>query len=407
METFFYLVQKSKIRTIRFLLIVLGFIFFICGKINSQNLLPNPSFETAAWAQANSGSADWVSGPSNVFGIENARTGVKYMGESMGTPAISGSDFREYIKANLTSALIPGNTYECSIWVSLSENYGDYAQNKIGFATTNVNPFYAFSNAPIPLTPVYATNSIITQKVGWTQVSGTFIAGAADTWVIIGNFNSQASTTWSYVGPGASFYYGYYFMDDACLGPPGSCGVILPIEMLSFSGKADGRSIILDWKTATELNCHYFIVERSIDGISFESLDKVKGNGTSQVEHNYQYTDTKPNYGKINYYRLREVDFDGTSHYSQIISIAPKGVLNVYINMFPVPAQENITIEFNGDDEPATLNVYNSLGMLVIERNASGSEKIELNNLQAGTYHAVLQNQYQTIAKKFLVLGKQ
>ena len=307
-------------------------------KLSSQNLLPNPSFETAAWPNANVGSVDWVTGPTNVFGTENARTGTRFMGESMGrSPAGGATDYREYIKNSLTTPLIPGNTYECSIWVSLSENYGSYACNRIGFATTNVNPNYAFSNGPIPLTPVYTTPTIMTNKVGWSQVFGTFVATAADTWVIVGNFNTVATTSWSYVGPATSFYYGYYFMDDVCLGPPGACGIVLPVEMLSFEGRSENRKVKLNWKTSSELNCDYFIIERSNDGKTFEQIGKVSGNGTTHTQENYAFTDEVPVHGQVNYYRLREYDFDSKSHFSDMVAIEPKGDMNVFVKAFPVP----------------------------------------------------------------------
>src|SRR4051812_23815973 len=131
-------------------------LFFVFGNSSAQNLATNPSFEGSPWADANSGSADWNSGPSNVFGTENPRTGVKYMGISMGRSPLAGSDFREYVKTPLLSALVPSQTYEVCVYVSLSENYGDYACNKIGFVTSTTSPFYAFNTSPIPLTPVYA-----------------------------------------------------------------------------------------------------------------------------------------------------------------------------------------------------------------------------------------------------------
>lgn len=372
---------------------------------HTQNLVNNPSFETAAWADANTGSVDWLTGPTNVFGTENARTGTRYMGESMGrSPAGGATDFREYIKNSLTAALIPSNTYECSIWVSLSENYGSYACNKIGFVTTNVNPFYAFSNAPIPLTPVYAAPAVITNKTGWTQVVGTFVATSADTWVMVGNFNSVASTTWSYVGPATGFYYGYYFMDDVCLGPPGACGVILPVEMLSFEGKLINRNVILNWKTATELNCDYFIAERSTDGKTFEAIGKTEGNGTSNQVRKYDFTDIAPVYGKTNYYRLKEVDFKGKTQYSNIIAIEPTGEMNSYLNVFPVPSDTKINIELDANGQNSILMIYNAEGEMVFNKANSGHSKVTINQLIQGNYAAVLiGNDGTTITKKFII----
>lgn len=372
----------------------------------AQNLIPNPSFETAGWAQANSGSADWLTGPTNVFGAENARTGTRYMGESMGrSPAGGATDFREYIKNSFTTPLIPGNTYECSIWVSLSENYGTYACNSIGFVTTIANPFYAFSNAPIPLTPVYATPSVITNKTGWTQVFGTFVATSADAWVIIGNFNTQAATTWQYVGPASSFYYGYYFMDDACLGPPGACGIVLPVELLAFNGKAENRKVELDWKTASELQCNYFVVERSTNGKTFEEVGRVNGNGTSQTEHNYAFTDNAPVYGKTSYYRLHQFDKNGQSHYSTMVAIEPKGEMNVYINVYPVPANNELNIELNSDNKVCNLIIMNSAGIVIYNQDFDCYQNIKLNNLAVGNYIAVLNtSEGKTISRKFMVI---
>lgn len=386
----------------------LTFLLLFTITLKAQNLVTNPSFEAGAWPQANSGSADWLTGPTNVFGAENARTGTRYEGESFGqSPAGGPTDFREYIKNTLTTALVPGNTYECSIWVSLSDNYGSYACNSIGFATTTFNPFYAFTQGPIPLTAVYANPGIITSKTGWTQVAGTFVASAADIWVTIGNFNTQAGTSWVFVGPPNGFYYGYYFMDDVCLGPPGACNIILPVELLSFNGKSENRKVKLNWKTATELNCLFFRIERSTDGKTFEEIGKVNGNGTTNSEQFYQFTDENPQYGKVNYYRLREFDTDGKNNYSNMIAIESSGDMNVYINVFPVPAEDNLTIEFNANNQNSVLSIYDSRGNLVNEKSSSGYDKTELSNFKAGYYMAVLlSSDGKTITKKFLVTGQ-
>lgn len=401
---FFRINTTSKLITVNS---ILAFLFYSISA-SSQNLLPNPSFETAAWPNANNGSVDWVTGPTNVFGAENARTGTRFMGESMGrSPAGGATDFREYIKNSLTTPLIPGNTYECSIYVSLSENYGSYACNNIGFVTTATSPLYGFNNAPIPLTPVYATPTTMTSKTGWTQVFGTFVATAADSWVTIGNFNTQNGTTWSYVGPATGFYYGYYFMDDVCLGPPGACGIILPVELLSFTGKTANKKVDLAWKTATELNCLFFKIERSHDGKIFEEIGRVNGNGTTNSIQNYKFTDEDPENGKINYYRLREYDVNGKSNFSNMIAIEASGDMNTFINAFPIPAQDKVTLEFNGNDQSSTIYVYNAKGSLILKKEATGYEKTEISDLQSGYYMAVLvSSEGKTITKKFVVSGE-
>jgi len=108
---------------------------------------------------------------------------------------------------------------------------------------------------------------------------------------------------------------------------------VLPVELLSFSAKENGENVWLSWTTASEKNNDYFEVERSIDGRSFDYLDQVKGAGTTTLARHYQTNDKNPING-INYYRLKQVDFDGTTTYSEIVSIE---VTSEKIELFPNP----------------------------------------------------------------------
>jgi hypothetical protein len=109
--------------------------------------------------------------------------------------------------------------------------------------------------------------------------------------------------------------------------------VSLPIELLSFRGTTDNVKNYLYWKTASEINNDYFTLERSFDGIYFEPLTRVEGVGNSTQLINYSYIDDNPE-NIINYYRLKQTDYNGNSSYSNIISInnlPTKKVVN-YIN---------------------------------------------------------------------------
>jgi hypothetical protein len=95
----------------------------------------------------------------------------------------------------------------------------------------------------------------------------------------------------------------------------------VPIELLKFSGKVQNKSALLTWTTLTEQNNNYFIVERSGDGINYSPIsDNINGAGSSISTHDYSFTDTNPLPG-VNYYRLQQVDFNGTTVYSYAISI--------------------------------------------------------------------------------------
>jgi len=96
--------------------------------------------------------------------------------------------------------------------------------------------------------------------------------------------------------------------------------VVLPIELITFEGRKNARSNELNWVTMTEINNDYFIVERSVDGEIFEFLHEVEGAGTSSIINSYTFSDEnfQPT---INYYRLKQTDFDGKFSYSDLITI--------------------------------------------------------------------------------------
>ncbi len=104
----------------------------------------------------------------------------------------------------------------------------------------------------------------------------------------------------------------------------GSCQseLILPITLKSFEGRATPNRVLLEWVTSSEQDNDHFRIERSQDGIQWQMLTKVPGSGTSYSEKSYQWTDNFP-YPGLNYYRLVQVDHDGTEHPFRMISLEP------------------------------------------------------------------------------------
>lgn len=102
----------------------------------------------------------------------------------------------------------------------------------------------------------------------------------------------------------------------------GSCatGIILPIELIYFNAYNHNGVVILDWKTATEHNNDYFIIEKSLDAIHFTPIKKVKGAGNSKHPVNYSCEDYE-NLREVQYYRLKQVDFDGHSMIFRVVSV--------------------------------------------------------------------------------------
>ena len=113
----------------------------------------------------------------------------------------------------------------------------------------------------------------------------------------------------------------------------------LPVNLVDFTGRLVAGDVVLDWSTSTEVANDYFSVERSTDGTSFVELDKVPGSGTTNSDQSYRYVDTDLPGGKHLYYRLRQVDLDGTSDLSPIVTIwTPTD--GQQPSVFPNPAQQ-------------------------------------------------------------------
>lgn len=97
----------------------------------------------------------------------------------------------------------------------------------------------------------------------------------------------------------------------------------LPVALTQFQVVTcgnRGNDVCLSWQTETEVDNDQFVIERSIDGVYFTPVGKVTGSGTSTVQHQYGYRDQVSRSGRY-YYRLQQIDFDGTIQYSSIVSV--------------------------------------------------------------------------------------
>lgn len=94
----------------------------------------------------------------------------------------------------------------------------------------------------------------------------------------------------------------------------------LPVELISFTGHSETNYNVLEWVTASEINNDYFTLEKSPDGIVFDTLATIDGAGNSNVVLSYSMIDEHP-YPRISYYRLKQTDFNGNYKYSDIIQL--------------------------------------------------------------------------------------
>lgn len=161
----------------------------------------------------------------------------------------------------------------------------------------------------------------------------------------------------------------------------------LPIELISFQSKVEKTSIVLNFSTATERNNDYFSIERSADGRTFQEIGRVQGAGDSYTTRHYAFNDPQPLTG-INYYRLRQVDFDGAFAYSPVVS-ALFGQ-NKQLVLAPMPASEHLRMqvdEATNTDSRWQVFDLNGRQMMAGELPAETTEQtIEIGTLPEGIY---------------------
>lgn len=161
----------------------------------------------------------------------------------------------------------------------------------------------------------------------------------------------------------------------------------LPVELVSFNAKVSAGAGYLDWTTATESNNSHFAIERGADARTFSEIGQVRGAGTTQEPQSYTFTDEKPLSG-TNYYRLRQVDYDGTESFSQVVSVAFGK--SDRITIAPSPATDRVRIlleEAPGRD--AYWKVYDSMGREIRSgawEVESAEYELDVNELPEGMY---------------------
>jgi hypothetical protein len=139
----------------------------------------------------------------------------------------------------------------------------------------------------------------------------------------------------------------------------------LPVELTSFSGRMQDKDVQLKWRTATELQNFGFYVQRSADKEAWEDLTFVAGAGTSFSPRSYDYTDRKVAdlFGSQSiYYRLLQVDRDGSEEYSPVVEVASRPMA-VDMQVYPQPVRSEATVQLSLQDATdGELNVYDASG---------------------------------------------
>ena len=159
----------------------------------------------------------------------------------------------------------------------------------------------------------------------------------------------------------------------------------LPVELTHFSAQwqTEGESALLTWQTATETNNSHFLIERSFDGVEFQTIGQVEGMGTTITSTDYQFDDpletNNPNPETI-YYRLKQVDFNGDYEYSDMKTLSSELETSSSFSVWPNPSSGDIVlVSAVGDYSVISMNG-------VVLKSFNNTDKLDISDLEKGTY---------------------
>lgn len=195
------------------------------------------------------------------------------------------------------------------------------------------------------------------------------------------NGQSASLTEWKYINSGSNRHIAEFKVSSFSGGGGGfteTAAVVVPVELLSFDAKKENQVAVLEWSTAMESDSDFFTIERSEDGIQFVEIGKVKSTGNSSTKMEYEFVDRAPTAG-INYYRLKQNDFNGNSEYLGVRSLNFRSTTQ--IDVYPNPFSGNdVTLSYQSAKRgELDIMIRNIEGKLI----AQLSEAIEIgaNNL--------------------------
>jgi hypothetical protein len=178
----------------------------------------------------------------------------------------------------------------------------------------------------------------------------------------------------------------------------------LPVELIDFTAKTDNDLVLLSWATASETNNNYFTLEKSNDDVQFVEFANIAGAGNSNSINKYTYFDDSPY--NVNYYRLKQTDFDGKYSYSDIVSVSYAKNSTSY-TVSPNPAKQGTNLQisaFDNSDTPKIISLFSITGEKILETTSNGSLNIPLDmQLAKGVYFVIISGGEMNCIQKLII----
>jgi hypothetical protein len=256
--------------------------------------------------------------------------------------------------------------------------------------------FYAFTatqtTASLTISNIRCNNGVTGQAqfAVWTSCAsvGTYTAGSGFLGCAVGTGTINLT--------GLTAGQTYFIAADGFAGDncrwtfTGNNIIILPVEFLDLKAELINNFVKISWTTDSEINSDYFIVERSKDGINFETVSTVQGAANTSSRNSYSVNDNNP-YEGVTYYRIKQYDFDGYFKYSNIVAVNIKPIDETVV-IYPNPVSVNGVLEISSaESTEQILSIFDVTGKLVYTKKYSlvaGKNQLilETNGLSRGVY---------------------
>ncbi|MBP6334725.1 MAG: hypothetical protein KA444_04565 [Bacteroidia bacterium] len=183
----------------------------------------------------------------------------------------------------------------------------------------------------------------------------------------------------------------------------------LPVELINFTASyLNEKSVMLKWQTASETNNDYFNIERSLDGVHFSKIAFEKGNGNTSQMSDYSFLDSEVPFRDVIYYRLRQIDYDGTEHNSKVIQLALTTTNFTLVSVKTDLAESSLSFDLNCDGtEIIDYQLIDLLGRVVFQHTLpaeKGLNKIrfDMHGKANGVYFYSFRNRDRILSGKIL-----
>lgn len=179
---------------------------------------------------------------------------------------------------------------------------------------------------------------------------------------------------------------------------------VLPVTLQSFTGTLTENQIRIEWVTLTELNNDYFVLEKSFNGLDFIEIGQTAGNGTTNTPIEYTFVDSKVS--AMNFYRLTQVDYDGTSTSYDMILVENESFVDLIL--FPNPVADQLVIRNVGNylSQDADLTIYDQSGKEVFGQKMTfdnGEFAVDASQFKTGIYQVIITDGLVRYSRKLLV----